>query len=287
MQRTDVREQGLYGAFYSGAGTARRPALLLIGGSEGGLDVISAMATSFAQEGFAVLALAYFAEAGLPATLENIPLEYFDRGLAWLGRQPQVDAARIGMLGWSRGAEAALLTAARNPAVRVVIGVAPSSVVWEGLYFGGDRLPGPAWTADGKPLAALRPEASAYRPNAPLVNLFLPRFDAIQSSAETQIPVERIRGSILLISGGRDAVLPATRFADRIASRLQALAHDSRFEHFYYPDAGHATFVGEPDGPMARALGAAHPAMGGTPVANIAAWQDNWPKTLAFLRAEL
>src|SRR5690606_3733576 len=101
------------------------------------------------------------------------------------------------------------------------------------------------------------------------------------------IPVERVRGGILLISGGRDAVWPAARFADHLAGRLQALDHGGRFTHLHYPDAGHAVLVGDPEGPMARAVGAAHPAMGGTPAANIAAWQDSWPRTLSFLHREL
>ena len=287
VTRSDVRGDDLYGAFYAPNNASHRPALLLLGGSEGGLDVISAMATSFAQEGFAVLALAYFGEEGLPATLENIPLEYFDRALDWLAQQPQVDAARVGVLGWSRGSEAALLLAARRPDVKAVVGVAPSGVVWQGLYYGNDRAPGPAWTLRGKPLPALEPDTSSYLPNATLVGLFLPRFDALQVRADAHIPVERVRGGILLISGGRDAVWPAARFADHLAGRLQALDHGGRFTHLHYPDAGHAVLVGDPEGPMARAVGAAHPAMGGTPAANIAAWQDSWPRTLSFLHREL
>lgn len=287
IARTDLREQGLYGELYAPAGATKLPAMLLLGGSEGGLDTISAMAVSLAERGYAVLALAYFAEEGLPVTLENIPLEYFDRALAWLRTQPQVDARRIGVLGWSRGSEAALLTAARHRDVRAVVGVAPSGAVWQGLYYGSDRAPGPAWTLDGKPLPALLPDTSAYRPNAPLVGLFQPRFAELQAREDVQIPVHRIRGGILLISGGRDAVWPAARFADHISGRLHAEGHSGRFLHLHYPDAGHAVFVGHPEGPMARALGAAHPAMGGTPAANRAAWQDSWTQALSFLREEL
>lgn len=290
VQRQALREQGLVGALYMPEAVAASPplpGLLLLGGSEGGLDTISAMATSFAREGYAVLALAYFAEQGLPATLENIPLEYFDRALDWLKRQPQVDGGRLGVLGWSRGSEAALLLASRHREVKAVIGVAPSGVVWQGLYYGNDRAPRPAWTLAGRPLPALEPDASLYRPDAPLVGLFLSRFDAVQARQDVQIPVERIRGGILLISGGRDAVWPAARFADHLSGRLQALRHRGHFEHLHYPDAGHAVFVGHPEGPMATALGTAHPAMGGTPAANRAAWQDSWQKTLQFLRTEL
>lgn len=59
IKRREVREQGLFGAFHVPAGnalsgedsrrSARRPAMLLLGGSEGGLDNISAMATSMAR----------------------------------------------------------------------------------------------------------------------------------------------------------------------------------------------------------------------------------------------
>jgi uncharacterized protein len=288
VQRFDLREQGLYGELYVPAhAAAPAPGLLLIGGSEGGVDTISAMATSFALEGFAVLALAYWGEQGLPSTLEGIPLEYFDRAINWLQRQPQVAEGGIGMLGWSRGSEAALLTASRNRAVRAVVAVAPSGVVWQGLYYGSDRAPRPAWTVAGKPLPALLPDAAAYRANAPLSGMFVARFAALAATPAVQIRVERIRGGVLLISGGKDAIWPSTRFCDRIAARLQVVGFRGDYLHLDYPEAGHAVFVGHPDGPMARAIGAAHPAMGGSPAANIVAWNDSWPKTLDFLRTQL
>jgi uncharacterized protein len=288
IRRVDLREEGLYGELYVAAGINKPlPGLVLLGGSEGGIDTMSAMATSFATEGFAVLALAYWGEQGLPSTLESIPLEYFDRAITWLQKQPQVARGGVGMLGWSRGSEAALLTASRNSAVRAVVGVAPSGVVWKGLYYGGDRAPLPAWTVKGKPLPSLSVDASAYRPNAPLAGLFTASFGAVEATPVAQIPVEKTHGGVMLISGGKDAICPSTRFADRIAARLQATGFRHELLHLDYPDAGHAVFVGHPEGLMARSLGAANPAMGGAPEANIAAWKDSWPKTVAFLRRQL
>jgi hypothetical protein len=53
---------------------ARRPALLIFGGSEGGLSG-TLIAALLAAHGYPALALAYFNAPGLPATLSDIPLE--------------------------------------------------------------------------------------------------------------------------------------------------------------------------------------------------------------------
>lgn len=287
VTRIDLREQGLYGALYVPEGRSPAPALLLVGGSEGGLDTISRMATSFARAGFATLALAYWGAPGLPASLEQVPLEYFDRAIDWLRSQPQVRADGVGMLGWSRGSEAALLAAIHNRSVRAVVAVAPSSIVWQGLNFSSAGPPGPAWTRGGRPLPSLVPLASAYRPDRPLLDLFTASFPSLDAHPEVALPVERIRGGVLLISGGEDQVWPATRFADRIGARLQAQGFRGAYRHLHYPQAGHVVFVGDPDDPAARGLGAPNPVMGGTPAGNEAAWRDNWPKTVEFLRTSL
>jgi uncharacterized protein (DUF2141 family)/dienelactone hydrolase len=151
VTRIDVRERGLFGALYVPTGGKPAPALLLVGGSEGGVETISRMATSFARAGFPTLALAYWGAPGLPASLENIPLESFDQAIAW----------------------------------------------------------------------------------------------------------------------------------------LQARQFRGVFQHLDYPAAGHAVFVGDPSDPAARGIGAPNPMMGGTAAGNEAAWQDNWPRTVGFLRAQL
>jgi uncharacterized protein len=287
IERVDLREQGLYGELYLPAGATKPlPALVLIGGSEGGLNTMSQMAVSFAQKGYATLALAYWAEQGLPQQLQGIPLEYFDRGIDWLAKHPRVDAKSIGLLGWSRGGEAALLIGSRNPKLRAVVAVAPSGIVWQGMGQGaGQRA---AWTVKGSPLPFVIPDSTGYRPDAKWAAVFEARLAEADSRPDTAIPVERMHASLLLITGSDDGIWPSRRFADRITARLQAEGFKQKFQHLTYDGAGHFIFVGAPDSMLAR-QGAASSGgmMGGTAAANAAAWKDNWPRTLAFLEDAL
>ena len=62
------------------------PVVVVIGGSEGGEDTLTAGA--LALIGFPALALGYFQEPGLPRCLCSIPLEYFVHAIGWLRAQP-------------------------------------------------------------------------------------------------------------------------------------------------------------------------------------------------------
>jgi hypothetical protein len=81
-----IAAAGFYGQFWKpAAGTAPRPAVLVFGGSEGGLDD-QMFGAALASAGYPTLDIAYFGEPGLPSTLKDIPLEYFARALRWLAR---------------------------------------------------------------------------------------------------------------------------------------------------------------------------------------------------------
>ncbi len=284
VTRIDVREKGLYGELYIPEGGAARPAIILLGGSEGGLDTMSMMATSFAKNGYAALALAYWAEEGLPQTLTNIPLEYFDTAVSWLKARPDIDDKRgVGVIGWSRGSEAALLLGSRNKDVRAVVAIAPSGIVWDGINFSDFAKRYPAWTVDGKGLPSVATNQAYYRgPNAPMAPTFTMALPDANRRPETAIPVEKTNGPILLISGLNDNLWPASQLSDRVIARLQGARFRHSFEHLAYAGAGHVIFVGEPDGPMSKTSLAPNAMMGGTPEANRKAWEDNWPKALAF-----
>jgi len=100
-----VTDAGFYGSYYTRADVAKRgPAILLLGGSEGGLPS-GRLLTMLAARGFPTLSLAYFRAPGLPQTLANIPLEYFEKALTWLRAQPEVDPNRIAVIGVSYGSQ--------------------------------------------------------------------------------------------------------------------------------------------------------------------------------------
>src|SRR5918999_3317438 len=129
--RKPVREEGLVGTLFLPDASAPRAAVLALGGAGGGLS--EGAAETLAGEGFAALALAYFGLDGLPRELVEIPLEYFEGAIAWLGGHPEVDAGRVAVVGNSKGGELALLLGATYPReVGAVVGYAPSPISGRG-----------------------------------------------------------------------------------------------------------------------------------------------------------
>ena len=78
-RKLTVPADGVYGVLYRPKDTTTRmPALLVFGGSEGGLSYpVQVKAALLAAHGYPTLALAYFDAPGLPKDLAAIPLEYF------------------------------------------------------------------------------------------------------------------------------------------------------------------------------------------------------------------
>ena len=99
VRAVPVRERGLVATAYLPAHAGRHPAILVLPGSQGGLPAPNTFVGGLATRGYVVLAVAYFNAEGLPPLLQSIPLEYFATAVAWLTAQPEVDPARIGVLG--------------------------------------------------------------------------------------------------------------------------------------------------------------------------------------------
>ncbi|MBW3600820.1 MAG: dienelactone hydrolase family protein [Planctomycetes bacterium] len=231
-----VAQEGFAATYYDPPEGATPVGVVVLGGSEGGRSARRAKA--FAAEGYAVLSLAYFKEAGTPDYLDEIPLEYFDKPIEWFAERPAMQGKKIVLVGGSKGAELALLLASRKAEVAGVIAISPSSVAFQGI----PRVfwpPRSSWSYKGKPLPFVPYDVSqGVDPTnlRPLYELSLSHADVV---AKASIPVEKIKGPILLLSGEDDGMWPASDMAESIVARLKENKFPHAFEHVPYEDAGH------------------------------------------------
>lgn len=79
-----VRDNGVIGTLVVPDTARAYPGVLRLGGAEGGISLGDA--ETIASEGYAVFAIAYFWIQGLPADLEEVPLEYFGKAFALMKR---------------------------------------------------------------------------------------------------------------------------------------------------------------------------------------------------------
>jgi hypothetical protein len=87
------------------------PAVVVLGGGEGGEQTGDVIGDALALAGYPALSLGYFLEPGLPQCLCGIRLGYFARAVGWLRAQPAARGRPVVLIGSSDGAEAALLIA--------------------------------------------------------------------------------------------------------------------------------------------------------------------------------
>lgn len=281
-QRID--KDGLLANYFPAAGPGRKPAILLLGGSEGGLALdLYRQAALLQREGYNVLHIAYHNAPGKPATLTSVPLEDFQRGFDWLKARPDTDPAAIGIVGYSKGAEAALLVASRNPGIKAVVLGMPSSVAWDGLdapsIFLGLHS---SWSEGGKRVASLG--YGSFDPDKGLFEVFDSALNGLADHPEAVIPVERVKAPVLMICGAKDSLWPACRMADQIKARA-AQASGPPVTLLRYAEAGHGA-MGAPIAATDRDM-VKFAKLGGTADANAAARTDSWAKLSAFLRETL
>ncbi len=252
---TFVSVDGLDGDFFHAASEKTQKALILLGGSEGGKSWSDQ--TEFIQElveqGYCVLSLGYFGTGGLPADLRGVPLEYFTKAFHWLSTQERLVVPNdYAVMGVSRGAELALLLGSRYPEVSAVIAIAPSSVVFPGpptSTLDALRAQHSAWSFNGQELSFVPMPYSWTTLRGLITGQRTRMFEkALRNSGRVKkaaIPVERIKGPILLVSFKRDQVWPSTLMSEQIVLRLRDNKFRFHYEHAAY-DAGHSQWSIKP-----------------------------------------
>ncbi len=299
VERLRVRERGLVGRLFAPVLGGPHPGVILLGGSEGGLHEVDA--ALLAGHGFAVLALAYFGMPGVPPALVDVPLEYFGTAVSFMAAHRRVRGDRLAVMGGSRGGEAALLVAATDSRIGAVVSTVGAGVMTQGIPPADTLLEilttrVPSWSQDGRSLrylpCSVPPELAEQVASGEPVELSLAFLEGLadaEAVAAAAIPVERIRGPVLLVSAGQDKGWPSRALSEIAVERLRRAGHPYPVEHLVYEAAGHA-IAPPPYGP-ATELTSQGPgvalASGGTPEANASARADAWLRTRQFLTEHL
>ena len=205
-----------------------------------------------------------------------------------------LNADRLAVSGTSRGGELALLLASRYREIRSVVAYVPSSLVWGAIsrseeegsvddfaaWTVGDRtIPYAGWVRND----AVAPDDDGVIRLAPA---YLDYANDAERAGPATIPVERIEGPVLLISGTGDALWPSAHFGDLIVERARANGFDFPVEHLKYEGAGHSIGAGYAPTTVNQGY---HPIrkatidLGGTPETLARARAESWPRVLAFV----
>ncbi|MEO0881353.1 MAG: acyl-CoA thioesterase/bile acid-CoA:amino acid N-acyltransferase family protein [Pseudomonadota bacterium] len=278
--------------------------VVVLGGSEGG--VFPARAALLTASGFRTLALAYFQHDGLPDIDRNLPLEYFHSALQWL---KSTSTGRIGLIGVSRGSEAAQLTALQWPElVDALILWVPSHMVNCGLDLAGGsdfRTEHSAmWTLSETPIKGVNfleedlqnTEISDHDFRTLNGRRYADEFERAWQAAldERRIPIENYKGPVLSIAGTEDALWPSALGAEEITS---ARTPQTGPRHLaIYDNAGH--LIGTPNEPRPfpwlmhwhggyMGIDNGFCAYGGTREGAALAARQSWKKQTDFLRKYL
>jgi dienelactone hydrolase len=300
--QTPVRDGRIRGTLFAREGVSHAPGVIVLGGSDGG-NVWTFVAALLAGHGMAALSLAYFAYDDLPGELVEIPLEYFAEAIDWLRHRPEVDATGVGVLGMSRGGEAALLAGAFLPGVAAVVALVPSGVTGNGIGTEFSAMAKSAWTRNGVPFPVFPPPGDpltfeeaghAFATGAPFSGAAA-MFRALQAAGDRvddfAIPVEQTPSPILMISAEDDQLWASSSLTAIAERHLRRANFPHFYEHVRYPNAGHFA-VAPPNLPTTSNWGRHQVvpmalAFGGTADANAQASADMWPRVVSFLHTYL
>ncbi|HEX8806080.1 MAG TPA: acyl-CoA thioester hydrolase/BAAT C-terminal domain-containing protein, partial [Candidatus Aquilonibacter sp.] len=276
----------------------KHPAMVLLGGSEGG-NSMAGFAKRFAEHGYVAASVAYFKMPGLPQMLVDVPVETILPAIATLQSRADVKADKIGILGISKGGEFALLAASTYPQIKAVVAIVPSPLAYMGLNE-SDQPEGCSWTRGGKELPcvpadptagmAIGQEIAAQKPIT-----LTPFYDAARNAdplvtRKAMFPLEHINGPILCLSGKDDAMWNSSAQCDIAMQYLKAHHHKFADQSDSYPSAGHMFYLAL-NGPSSAMIVYPFPGgafnFGGTPQGDVDAATAAWKATWEFLASAL
>ncbi len=251
----DVELNGFYGAYWACAGGSDCAVITMIGDDPE--DRLARSAVKWLCGcGVNVLTMS-------PAKKDyghhNYPLERVETAISWLKANGN---RKIGIAGASTTGTLALTAAAMFPDITLTIAMTPSDFVWQG-FLQGKRDGCKEWPVEGESLFSYRGKPLPYMPfcyqhpdywhciaaeskrAGDMVNsrkLFDDSETAHPIEPEEYIPVENIRGKLLLIGAEDDALWDTAKYIRRMEKRLAEKPHECEIETMVYVHGTHFVF---------------------------------------------
>jgi hypothetical protein len=283
---------GFIGEFFY-ADDPDRPSVAWIGGSGSNLAINALVAAPLASHGFNVLSLPFFGDPGLPTQLSRIPLEYFEKAFDWLRNHPVAGKKEIGLVGMSKGAEAALILAFCHPYITKVALWAPHAYCFQGIAFKNESY----WTFKEKDLPYIRLEnvwvysnmLRGFVTNRPFefASVYRKGLATAQKKESARIRVEDANADLLLLTTKQCGMWNTYDGCAEIMNTLEKCRYPHAFDLIVYEDAGEPFLVPyvfpvvEDSLKMAPRLTLS---LGGTMQGNCHAWTDSWERTIEFFK---
>ena len=233
-------------------GTDPLPAVIILGGSEGGDSAARGMAPRLASRGYAAVGLPYYGGRieGLPQAFADLPLDRVEQVRDLLRERDDIDDENIGLWGVSKGGEYALAVSSRVSGFAAVVAIVPSDVIWLGWGAGGEDTPSSfSWRGERLayvPYLGMGIEFAKYERDQK-VAIRTPhdagRLSSPERVAAARIAVEDIDAPVFLVGGDSDETWDSGGMARNIyearekAGLETVLLVDKQAGHFLSGDA--------------------------------------------------
>ena len=214
IQYMDIIKNAWQGRLFFEEPNNPRPAIIVLSGSDGGIEKAQNIAMLLSNYGFVTMAISYFGMRKQPSNLNQIPIESIEEALQYLKRLEFVDASNIGIYGRSKGAELALLSLTKYSGLKCAVLNSPSDRVYEGIR-GKMNAKHSSWTYEDKEVP--------YKPFR-WIEVIKNKLFKIPMKDKTGImELEKVKCPLLLISSFRDEVWDSFDAAMNILTKVNSL----------------------------------------------------------------
>ena len=215
------------------------PLVILVGGSDGGNYFanpnMKPLMDRYHDYGFSVASMGYFDTLGTPDSPIELSLNEIDARIKAITEDSSIKGQCVALLGFSKGAELSLLLGSHFNTVNHIVAAYPSHVVWNAVK---TPMSYSSWSIDGQPLPYIEAPLLSFDM---LSGIFTGEYrnaftDALSEASpkelnDAAIPVEKISGSVTLVSARQDQIWPSFEMANKIEQRLSDNSYENPVLH--------------------------------------------------------